>query len=51
MAYAVDFAWRHNHSLDERPRLFSMHFWATGDGVTLAETPRPAVDATNPATG
>ncbi|GAB3975218.1 hypothetical protein GCM10029978_058790 [Actinoallomurus acanthiterrae] len=37
----------HNHSLDEQPRLFYMHFWATGDGVTLAQELRPALDATN----
>lgn len=37
----------HNHDLDEQPRLFYMHFWATGDGVTLAKALRPALDATN----
>lgn len=37
----------HNHSLDEQPRLFYMHFWATGDGVKLAQALRPALDATN----
>jgi Domain of Unknown Function (DUF1259). len=37
----------HNHSQDEHPRLFYMHFWATGDGVTLAQALRPALDATN----
>ncbi|MEV0408285.1 DUF1259 domain-containing protein [Actinoallomurus sp. NPDC050550] len=43
----------HNHSLDEQPRLFYTHFWATGDGVTLAQALRPALDATDlkPATG
>ncbi|GLY82179.1 DUF1259 domain-containing protein [Actinoallomurus iriomotensis] len=50
-AGGIDIVELHNHSLDERPRLFYMHFWATGDGVTLAKTLRPAVDATNPATG
>jgi biotin operon repressor len=37
----------HNHSLDEQPRLFYTHFWATGDGVKLAQALRPALDATN----
>ncbi|MFG2524909.1 DUF1259 domain-containing protein [Streptomyces sp. NPDC048527] len=35
----------HNHSLDEQPRLFYLHFWATGDGATLAKALRPALDA------
>lgn len=26
----------HSHMLDEEPRLFFMHFWATGDATTLA---------------
>jgi len=26
----------HNHMLDDRPRLFFMHFWAEGDAVILA---------------
>jgi Domain of Unknown Function (DUF1259) len=37
----------HNHSLDEQPRLFYMHFWATGDATHLAQGLRPALDATN----
>lgn len=37
----------HNHTLDDQPRLFYMHFWATGDGLTLAKALRPALDATN----
>jgi hypothetical protein len=37
----------HNHSLDEQPRLFYMHFWATGDATQLAQALRPALDATN----
>ncbi|WP_206305271.1 DUF1259 domain-containing protein [Actinacidiphila soli] len=36
----------HNHSLDEQPRLFYMHFWATGDGARLARALRPALNAT-----
>jgi hypothetical protein len=37
----------HNHSLDEQPRLFYMHFWATGDATVLAQGLRPALDATD----
>jgi hypothetical protein len=37
----------HNHSLDEHPRLFYMHFWATGDATGLAQKLHPALDATN----
>jgi len=37
----------HNHSLSEQPRLFYLHFWATGDGVMLARALRPALDVTN----
>ena len=42
----------HNHSLDDEPRLFYMHFWANDDAVKLAQTLRHAVDATavHPAT-
>ena len=37
----------HSHMLDEEPRLFFMHFWATGDAVTLAEGLRAALDQTS----
>jgi Domain of Unknown Function (DUF1259) len=33
--------------LDEYPRLFYLHYWATGDGVTLARALRLALDAIN----
>jgi hypothetical protein len=36
----------HNHSLDDEPRLFYMHFWAKDDAVKVAQTLRQAVDAT-----
>ena len=36
----------HSHMLDEEPRLFFMHFWATGDAVRLAEGLRAALDET-----
>jgi hypothetical protein len=31
------------------PRLFYVHFWATGDPVTLAQGLKAALDATNSA--
>lgn len=34
----------HSHMLDESPRLFFMHFWSTGDAITLARTLRQALD-------
>jgi hypothetical protein len=43
----IDIVELHNHSLNDQPRLFYMHFWATADGVTLAKALRPALDATN----
>ncbi|MGV9242331.1 DUF1259 domain-containing protein [Streptomyces sp. NPDC003710] len=42
----IDIVELHNHSLTDQPRLFYMHFWATGDGVTLAKALRPALNAT-----
>jgi hypothetical protein len=37
----------HSHMLLEEPRLFFMHFWATGDAVKLAQGLRAALDKTN----
>ncbi|HYZ38950.1 MAG TPA: DUF1259 domain-containing protein, partial [Pseudonocardiaceae bacterium] len=37
----------HNHSLNEQPRLFYLHYWAVNDAVTLAKALRTALDATN----
>jgi hypothetical protein len=34
----------HSHMLEEQPRLFFMHFWATGDAVKMATTIRAALD-------
>lgn len=34
----------HNHLLYERPRLFYLHFWQTGDATTLARTLRAGLD-------
>lgn len=42
----IDIVELHNHLQDDQPRLFYVHFWATGDGVGLAEAMRPALDAT-----
>jgi hypothetical protein len=36
----------HSHMLDEKPRLFFMHFWANDDAVTLARGLRAALDQT-----
>ena len=33
----------------DTPRLFYMHFWATGDAITLAQELKAALDATNSA--
>jgi hypothetical protein len=37
----------HTHMLAEEPRLFLLHFWATGDGPGLAKGLRAALDQTN----
>jgi hypothetical protein len=34
----------HSHMLDERPRLFFMHFWANDDAIKLAQGLRAALD-------
>jgi hypothetical protein len=39
----------HNHHLGEEPRLFYMHFFATGDAAELARGLRTALDQTNSA--
>ncbi len=36
----------HSHMLDEKPRLFFMHFWANDDAVKLAKGLRAALDKT-----
>ncbi|MGW3497992.1 DUF1259 domain-containing protein [Streptomyces sp. NPDC001020] len=43
----IDIVELHNHMLNEQPRLFYLHFWATGDGTRLAKAIRPALDVTN----
>jgi hypothetical protein len=37
----------HSHMLEEKPRLFFMHFWANDDATKLATTLRAALDAIN----
>ena len=37
----------HNHTLDDQPRLFFMHFWANDDALKLAKGPRAAPDKMN----
>jgi len=37
----------HNHTLDDKPRIFFLHFWRIDDGVALARGLAAAVHATN----
>jgi len=37
----------HNHMLNDRPKLYFMHFWANSDAVTLAKGLRAALDKTH----
>lgn len=37
----------HSHMLEEKPRLFFMHFWANDDALKLARTLRTALDRMN----
>ncbi len=41
----------HNHMIGEEPRLFFLHFWATGDQDRLAAGLRAALDKTNRSPG
>ncbi|MFF3510397.1 DUF1259 domain-containing protein [Streptomyces sp. NPDC002573] len=43
----IDIVEIHNHMLNDQPRLFYLHFWATGDGTRLAKAIRQALDVTN----
>jgi len=43
----IDVMALHNHHLGEDPRLFYMHFFATGDPAQLAQGLRTAIDQTN----
>jgi Domain of Unknown Function (DUF1259) len=44
---SIDVTALHNHHLGEDPRLFYMHFFATGDPAQLAQGLRAALDKTN----
>jgi Domain of Unknown Function (DUF1259) len=43
----IDVTAIHNHGLMDTPRLFYMHFWATGDPARLAQGLKAALDKTN----
>jgi Domain of Unknown Function (DUF1259) len=43
----IDVTAIHNHGLMDMPRLFYMHFWATGDPAMLARGLKAALDKTN----
>jgi hypothetical protein len=45
----IDVVSLHNHSLDETPRLFYLHFWANADAPALARGLRNALDRTHSA--
>jgi len=47
--HGIDVTALHNHHLGEEPRLFYMHFFATGDPAELARGLRAALDQTNSA--
>ncbi|MHB1862095.1 MAG: DUF1259 domain-containing protein [Gemmatimonadaceae bacterium] len=44
MSHGIRVTGIHSHMLDERPRIFFMHFWATGNAVALARGVRSALD-------
>jgi len=48
--HGIDVTALHNHHLGEAPRLFYLHFFATGDPAELARGLRAALDRTNSAT-
>jgi len=45
-ANGIDVTAVHSHMLDERPRLFFLHFWAVDDALKLAKGLRAALDKT-----
>jgi len=47
--HGIDVTALHNHGLQDTPRLFYMHFWATDDAVKLARGLKAALDQTNSA--
>jgi hypothetical protein len=44
--HGIDMTALHNHMLDEKPRLFFMHFWANDDAIKLAKGLRAALEKT-----
>lgn len=46
-AQGIEVTALHSHALYDQPRLFYLHFWATGDAMTLAGGLRAALDQTN----
>ena len=50
-AHSIEVTALHNHHLMEDPRLFYMHFFATGDPADLARGLRAALDRTKSAKG
>lgn len=45
-AHGIEVTALHSHMLDEKPRLFFMHFWANDDAIKLAKGLRAALDKT-----
>jgi hypothetical protein len=45
--HGIDVTALHNHGLQDSPRLFYMHFWATDDPAKLAQGLKGALDQTN----
>ena len=45
-ANGIDVTAVHSHMLDEQPRLFFLHFWASDDALKLAHGLRAALDKT-----
>jgi hypothetical protein len=45
--HGIDVTAIHNHGLQDSPRLFYMHFWATDDVAKLARGLKAALDQTN----
>lgn len=46
-ANAIELTSIHSHMLDEEPRLFFLHFWASGDTLKLAHALGTALEKTN----
>ncbi|UVO33044.1 DUF1259 domain-containing protein [Bradyrhizobium arachidis] len=45
-AHGIEVTALHSHMLDEQPRMFFMHFWASDDALKLAKGLRAALDKT-----